>query len=338
MAKLETLFNSHLDDLKEIVSSIENTFICPICLRPYSIEDIKKEKLSRGDVWASYVRGRISKELIGKHIVLLCKDCNSQAGQNGDAQMQLFEQMKDGDKTGNLCGLHSIQLKKLNDDPISINAGVSIDNDTKTITISGKLDKDAKWLNNNPKMQQRFLSLVGKEEPVSIFIDATPLGKNKPKPDLAPVGWITSAYLFAFYTFGYRYILHPMLDVVRKYILNSFDETKHAELKMDQNIFDFRECDGKYFDSPDMELIMPLDNKESVYLQVSILRYQIRLPFHYAPPVLSHLIYSRMPDFKERLPELQKSGSFLYFSIKQVKIGNAVSLCDYLLGKPLPEK
>jgi len=336
MPSLETLFNNHLADLKDIVPSIKDTFICPICKKPYSLKDIKNEKLSLGDVWTSYVREKIGTNLARKYLVLLCKDCNSLAGQYGDAQSQLIEQIKDGGNTGNLYGMRSIKLKKADEDPITFNANISIENATNKITISGKVDKNSEWLNNDPKMQERFLQLVGKEEPVSIFIDAKPLGTIKPKSELAPVGWITSAYLFAFYTFGYRYVLHPSLDSVREYISSSFDKKNHTNLKTIPNVFDIREYSDKYFNYPEMELIVPLDNKKPVYLQVSILRYQINLPFHYVPSVLSSIIYSRMPDFQERLPELQKSGSMLYFQIKQKKIGGVDSLSDYLLGKPIP--
>jgi hypothetical protein len=336
MARLESLFQNHLADLKDIVPSTKDTFICPICLSKYSFDDIKNKKLSRGDVWAKYIRDISNDKTLKNQIVLLCKDCNSQAGRYGDSQMQLFEQVKDGDNTGNLYGMRPIKLKAVGDDPVFINANISIDSDTKRITISGKFDKDSKWLNNDPKMQQRFMELVGKKEPISIAVDAKLLGERKPKPELAPVGWITSAYLFAFYTFGYRYILHPSLNLVRAYISSSFDETNHMDLKTTPSVFDLREYKDKYFSSPEIELIVPLENTESVYLQINILRYQINLRFHYVPSVLSSLIYSRMPDFQQQLPELQKQGSILFFQIKQVKIGGVDSLWDYLLGKPIP--
>lgn len=325
MPKLETLFNHHLADLRDVAPSIRDAFICPVCRNPYSLEDLKKKKLSRGDVWTGYVREKIGSKFIGDHIVLLCKECNSRAGQYGDAQLQLFEQIKDGDNIGNLYGMRSIKFTKMDEDPILINANISIESNTKRITISSKLDKDIKWLNNDPKMQQRFMKLVGEKDPISIFVDSKLLGELRPKPELAPVGWITSAYLFAFYTFGYRYILHPSLNPVREYISSSFNETNHMNLKTIPSVFDLREYNDKYFSSPEIELIVPLDNRESVYLQINILRYQINLPFHYVPSVLSNLIYSRMPDFQEQLPELQKLGSILYFQIKQVKIGGVDS-------------
>lgn len=126
------------------------------------------------------------------------------------------------------------------------------------------------------------------------------------------------------------------LDSVRDYITSSFDEKSHENLKTILGAFGLREYDDKYFDYPEMDLIVPLDNREPVYLQVNVLRYQINLPFHFVPSVLSTIIYLRMPDFQERLPELQKSGSVLYFQIKQKKVGGEDTLSDYLLGKPFP--
>ena len=148
MPKLETLFQNHLNDLKDIVPSTKDIFFCPICLLKYSFNDIKNKKLSRGDVWSKYIREKCTGSNLKSQIVLLCKRCNSQAGQYGDSQMQLFEQVKDGDNTGNLYGMRPITLTVAGDDPIFINANISIKNDTKRITISGKLDNDAKLLND----------------------------------------------------------------------------------------------------------------------------------------------------------------------------------------------
>jgi len=116
-----------------------------------------------------------------------------------------------------------------------------------------------------------------------------------------------------------------------------FLKCKHSdsELKPKSETFGIREYQDKYFDNPEIELIVPLDDNEFVYLQINFLEYQVNLPFHFVPSVLSNLIYSKMPDFGTRLPVLQKSGSFLYFPIKQTKLGGIESFSDYLLGKPI---
>lgn len=307
-------------------------------MQTFRFQDIKNNKLTRGDIWPKYIRNKSSNKNLKNHIVLLCRDCNSKAGQYGDAQMQLIERMKDEVETGDLYGRRRVQLsKRENPNLITVDLRVKINKDTKTISLSGKLDKEGKWIGNNPQMQQKFINLVGKEEPLSIKVSSTPIGEIVPKSELAPVGWITSAYLYSFYTFGYRYILHPILNPIREYIFSSFDKTKHSELKSKNELFGIREYKDKYFDSPEIVVIVPLNDKESVYLQVNFLRYQVNLPFHFAPPVLSYLIRSMIPDFSTKLPELQRAGAFLYFSTKQKKIGEIESVFDYLLGKPLPQ-
>ncbi len=310
----------------------EDIFICPICHRGYGYDDIKDEKLTRGDVWPRYIRERSN--IAKKHIVLLCKRCNSLAGHLGDAQVQLMEQIKDGDETGILFGQRRITVQKENDEPFTINANATIGKDSKSITISGKLDKNLNWLGNKPADQKRFEKLVGNI--VNINIDATPANTISPKPELAPVGWITSAYLFSFYTFGYRYIFHPNLEPVREYIFSSFDEKNHSTLKAGNETFGLREYKEKYFPDPEMDLIVPLDGRSSIYLEVNFLRYQVRLPFQCVPSILKYLIYSRMPDIEKKIPEFAKTGELLYFSIRHTKRDNSVTIFDYLLGKPIP--
>jgi len=124
---LEHLFENHITDLREIDPNIGENFICPICMQTYSFEDIKNKKLTRGDVWPKYIRSKSSSKILKKQIVLLCKDCNNRAGQYGDAQMQLIEQMKDGDEEGILYGRRRVQLsQKGNKNPITINVNTNI--------------------------------------------------------------------------------------------------------------------------------------------------------------------------------------------------------------------
>lgn len=330
---LKFLFENHLGDLKDINPVAEDIFICPICYRGYCYSDIQNEKLTRGDVWPKYIREK--SKITQQHIVLLCKDCNSLAGQFGDAQAQLMEQIKDGDKTGILFGKRRIILRNENDELIKIR-NVTINKDSQGMTISGKLDKNLNWIGNNPIDQKRFEQLVGNTKPVNISIDAIPANTVSPKPELALAGWITSAYLFAFYTFGYKYIFQPKLEPVRKYIFSSLDEKNHSSLQVEAETFGLREYQEKYFPDPEMVLIVPVDGRSSVHLQINFLRYQVRLPFQFVPSVLKNLIYFRISDIDKKIPELQAAGKFLYFSIQHAKRADTITVLDYLLGKPVP--
>ena len=324
-------------DLKDLYPPAKDIFICPICFREYKSSDIQNERLTRGDIWPKYIRekSRSSKQ----QIVLLCKDCNSVAGERGDAQMNLMEQIKDTEEKNMIYGRRRVILKKENDEPITINANVTIDNDTKTMTISGRLDKNLNWVGNSPKMQERFERLIGNKEPININIDSVPAKSVTPNPEQAPVGWITSAYLFAFYTFGYRYILHSNLEPVRKYIISSFDKANvHSLDAKKDEAFELREYEEKYFHDPEMNLIVPIDNRNYVYLEINFLRYQIKLPFQFAPSILESMIYSNMPDINKKLSALEKSGDHIYFKIVHSKADCAECILDYLLGKPIPKQ
>ena len=68
------------------------TFICPVCLNPFSVDDLdttKENHLTLEDV--------PPKSLGGKPTILTCKVCNNTAGQQID--VQLFNRMFDIDCT-----------------------------------------------------------------------------------------------------------------------------------------------------------------------------------------------------------------------------------------------
>jgi len=332
---LKTLFENHLIDLKDVCPTLtENIFVCPICVDVYNFSDTQNGKLTRGDVWPKYIREK-SRNI--KHpIVLLCKSCNNRAGQYGDAQMGLMEQIKDGDERGEFFGRRRITLKRENEEPIIINANAEIDQENKSITISGNVDKNLRWIGNDPKMQKRFENLVGDKQPINIHIDTLPQQSLVPKPELASVGWVTSAYLFAFYTFGYRYTLHSALDPVREYILSSFNEEHHKNLKATYPSFELREYKSKVVDVPTLEIIVDLGEKPVLHIDIS--RYQIRLPFPCSIPILLNMIYARMPDVYEQISKLKESGDHIYFQLRHSKANCRECILDYLLGKPATTK
>jgi hypothetical protein len=151
---------------------------------------------------------------------------------------------------------------------------------------------------------------------------------------LAKVGWITSAYLLAFYSLGYRYILHPGLDFVREYIIKSFEsenENMYQELESDE--FKVKQYNNLYFIDPELRLIIPLDGKEYIRLEINFLDYQISLPFHHVPYLLNHLINFFIPNFNDQLPILKKTGNFIYFIIDSSMKTSIDSIYQYLMGK-----
>ena len=166
-------------------------------------------------------------------------------------------------------------------------------NETINGQIVFQLDKANVWARNNPKERDRFEAL-GRDNPFSMLVYPF----HEMKPFLAEAGWITSAYLLAFYTFGYRYIINADLDRIRDYILWSLSDTSDQPPKFDD--FGIQECRSHYYQEPEIGLVIPLDGKTGVHLEISIFDYHMELPIHhYVPPILSTLIQQNVEISKE---------------------------------------
>ena len=153
--------------------------------------------------------------------------------------------------------------------------------------------------------------------------------------DLATVGWITSAYLLAFYAFGHRYAFHEALDPVREYILTSFEDIGPERLVLPASIvLDLNECTAHFFEDPEIGLLVPFDGSLNVHLQVSFLDYHVRLPFHFVRFVLQALLFSQ-PGILSGVKEQRVHN--VYMPISCNKLGGHSCRWDYVLGKPIPE-
>ena len=331
---LKMLFDSHLADLNSVRLQEENKFICPICFAEYSEEDVGNGNLTDGHVWPDYIREKSKSKVAPLQRVLLCKLCNSTAGSRGDRHMQLRERIKDADKGGQLYDERRIQIITApGKAPIKLQAKVNIrESDVIEGQITFQVDKrTGQWLRNNPREQERFLAATQNDK-FALVIEP----QNELKSELSPVGWITSAYLFAFYTFGYRYILHSNLDIVRDYILKSFDDKTSANLKRPKSDnFGLTECKEHNFENPEIALVIPMDEETRIHLEVSFLDYHIRLPFHFVPNVLQAMILN-VPDVANQLPGLRGTEIRLYSPILCNKSDGYDCEWDYALGKPIP--
>jgi hypothetical protein len=330
---LNQLFDAHTKDLNEFRPGMGDVIVCPICLSIVPREAISQKSLTDGHVWPTGLR-KTSKVANSMH-VLLCNTCNHTAGSRGDKQMQVFEDVKKGDETGDLHGIRKVQIiKNPGEKPIEMNVKVSCDLNDNSITVTGRIDENFNWLEGSPEDQARFRDVYEKHEKVTVIVNPY----RELKPQFVSAGWITSAYLMAFYHLGYTYTLHPSLDPVREYILKSFDlnEEKNLILPTDDN-FSLREYEVEYFPDPELFFICPLENNQKVYLQVNFQKYQIRLPFRYSRLVFEWLVKKSIPDIEDKFPELQKAGGYLFFPIKQTKADGNMTIYDFLLGKHITE-
>lgn len=329
---LETLFHAHSFDLASVDPRYSDHFVCPICFTVFSHEEIHSRALSDGHVWPEGLREKSGTEKIRHQHVLLCTECNNHAGTMGDKQMQLREAAKDAEKRGELFGGRTVEvIRGPAEKPIRLQAQLKLEQNE---AIQGKiifpLDRNGEWARNNPKERERFEAL-GKNNSFSMIV--YPL--HEMKLHLAEVGWITSAYLLAFFTFGYRYILNGDLDRVREYILRSFTDTPDRPPKFDD--FGIQECGTHYFQEPVIGLVVPLDGKTGVHLEISLFDYHVRLPFHHYVPQALWILIQRNEEISKEIPRLLGEGARLYAPIECTKMDGHECLWDYVLGKLSPD-
>jgi hypothetical protein len=291
---------------------------------------IKERILTDGHVWPQYFR---KKSVAAKNMrVLLCCDCNHKAGSRSDKQMQLSEQIREGEANGEWFGNRQVQLiRKPGEKPINLN--VKISGDMKNFRITGRINKNKQWIDGSPNDQMRFHEIIEKGERVSILIHPH---KNLDS-EKVPAGWITSAYLMAFYTLGYRYILDSSLSAVRDYI-NAYikgGDSEKIPLPKEEN-FAIREYKSAFYLNPEINFIIPWAEKKLVYLQINFFRYEVRLPFRYVSPVLDALFREEKQRISQVLVQFsEEEDKFLTIPINCTKIDPHECFFDLLLGKSL---
>lgn len=325
---LNSLFDAYTKDLNDVYPNQGDVVVCPICLLVFPRDVIKEKILTDGHVWPQYFR---KKSLKAKNMrVLLCDDCNHKAGSRSDKQMQLNEQVRDGEESGEWFGSRRVQLiRKPGERPVDLN--VKISGDKKNFRITGRINKNKQWIDGSPEDQMRFHEIIEKGEHVSVLI-------HPPKNldlDIVPAGWITSAYLMAFYALGYRYILDSSLNIVREYINASIrgSDSEKKHLPRDEN-FTIREYRSAFYTNPEINFIIPWAEKKLVYLQINFFRYEIRLPFRYVSSVLDALFREQKQKISQILSQfLKEEDKFLIIPINCMKIEPHECFFDLLLGK-----
>lgn len=246
--------------------------------------------------------------------------------------MQILHQVREAEDTGRLYGERRVQLLFHGERPTELRASIVSTGEKSAKLVFDADSRTGQWLRNNPAAQARFKQL-GPEDRFSMLIHPP----HNLKTHLAQSGWITSAFLYAFYSFGYRYALSSLLDPVREYILASFDESAKEQLPAPRAV-DFRVdiCSTHYYDDPVLELMVPLDGETPIHLQISFLDYHVRLPFPCNPDVLLTLLQLEIPGIEDRLNELSEQGGFLSAKIECTKTAIHECVWDYVLGKEIP--
>lgn len=327
---LQTLFSAHKKDLLDVisdidpdqVSNIKDHILCPICLGAYGEHEIEEKQLTDGHIWPKNIRQRSKKAQTMR--ILLCASCNHNSGSRGDAQMQILQELQNEENLGHHRE-RKIQIAfGPGTEPVLLNMSVTRTNKDKSpINANMHLNPSR----NNPEEMNRFNHLT-QDRKFSLIIP----WHNQVKPKIARVGWLTAAYLMAFYTFGYRYILHLWLEPVRKCILDSFKENEPTFLKSD--ILQVNQCNEHDYDDPNISVIVPIKGTHPVYIQVDFWNYHIRLPFHFNSELFRAFITMGLPDDFE-LPV--ESDGLLGIEVQCTKTDLHECDWDYILGKPFSD-
>ena len=328
----QRLFEAHAADL-ESNTGLKDQFMCPICHRLFTLGDLTAGALTIGHIWSRGLRD-LAQSGTATRQVLLCKDCNSQAGTRIDSQAQLREQIREGDESGELSGERIVEIPRgPAEPPIRLRARIYIDQASE---IKGKLVFDldqrrGQWARNNPEEEARFRAISASGETFSILINPD----RRLAPKLAQAGWIASAYLFSFFTFGYRYILQEQVDQrVRSLIVHAlYGDIESLEFPSESN-FAVYEIASESVSDAELGVVVPAQKDINVYLRIRFLHNEVRLPFPFVPEVLGSLLFSRMPDFRERLTEVEDENGFLYMPIRCTKLDGHNCVWDHVLGKP----
>ena len=329
---LEKLFAAHQNDLQDVIPEIGTAVLCPICLNEFEQTALYDGQLTDGHVWPREIRERTNSELATSQRVLLCKECNSKAGSRGDAQMQILQRVRDSEKTGQLYGERRVELLIRGEEPKKLRSKI-IRTGEKNARFVWDVDPVTRsWRRNNPEVQKRFEAL-GSEDRFSVVVHPP----HDLVSHLAMTGWVTSAYLLAFYRLGYRYLLNPWLDPVRDYIKSSFEESAKEHLAFpESDVFSAGICKEHCYDDPILELMVPFDGETPMHLQVSFLDYHVRLPFPCDDQALIALLNLELANVETVFQEAAGQDVYLSTPIVCTKTNQHDCVWDYVLGKQIP--
>jgi hypothetical protein len=267
------LFEAHVKDLKRVSPTAEDVFVCPICFGIFESSSIAQEALSVGHVWPKHIRKGTTQATSQR--VLLCKTCNSHAGKAADASMQEFEKIHQEIKTDTHITPPRTRILakgKPGKQPIRVGMFIKPQGES-TITFALESPKTEKRRQINHEITKRIIEYM-KEGPISIIVEPPPVDVS-----LARIGWLTSAYLFAFYTFGYRYIFQSCLDKVRKHIIASFAGKTDASLSFaPEKDLTVARWDEIASPEPSISIAIPADKNGLIYMQVNFRDVHIRMP------------------------------------------------------------
>lgn len=268
--KRRYLFNKFSQQLTEVVNAglyevelpYPETFLCPICLKPFSDEDLEvnlENHLTLEDA-PPYSLG-------GKANTLTCKKCNNESGHKFDNHLvELLNEQELRDFSPNTSAYVTVEHRGQ-----KVQGFLQIDNDGK-ITIT-HLKK-----NNHPDKLEKYIEATGKGDKPVLYFKASRVEIKK-----VEVALLKSAYILAFEHFGYPLILSKAFNPVRDQILKPDEDIYPNGFWSKQSCFNDDNVGVHFITTKDFEGIMAIfmletkngkRNGYSVYLPVSIHTYK----------------------------------------------------------------
>ena len=183
----------------------KSSFICPLCLRMFNIAQLREQV--NNYITIEHVP---PENLGGKPLILTCKDCNSTCGHDLDVYLRNEMEHLEQNYFNGVKGHYS---KWFYHEGFEMNGIIRED-------VDGTIDIEIKKKLNSPFFFDKFIEGI-KLSNGELHLDGKiRLGDHRRKKDVAGVAMLKSAYLYAFYKLGYKYILTTKLDAIRKQILN----------------------------------------------------------------------------------------------------------------------
>jgi len=269
-AKRKLLFDKYANQLSDIVQaglyhielSFEPTFICPICLNQFSVDDLdvtKGNHLTLEDA-PPYSLG-------GTANTLTCKKCNNESGHKIDFHLvEFLNEQEIRNFSPNTEAKVTLEHKGE-----KVHGLLKVDNEG-VITVTHLLK------NNNPEKLENYVDNTGKDDKPILFFKSSRVEVKK-----VEVALLKSAYILAFEHYGYAMILSKAFDVVRQQILNPDEEIYPNGFWSKQSSYNEQSKGVHFITSKNLEGIMSifmLQTKNGtksgygVYLPVSIHNYQ----------------------------------------------------------------
>ncbi|MGV3518539.1 hypothetical protein [Luteitalea sp.] len=175
-------------------------YLCPICLRAGSEEALARELIT--------VEHVPPKNIGGRPMLLTCKDCNSSAGHLFDCHLR-----GEADLWGFAAGDVQDLPVRLTTASGRVNAKLHAAGNGYVINLSGKGFSDTDRTGVRADLDAATVGDAWKQ--FGFNIRFRPYNTRR-----AATAWLRTAYLAAFAKLGYRYVLRPELDAVRRKLLN----------------------------------------------------------------------------------------------------------------------